>query len=67
MTIKPYILKQLILNNTMPVVNASIQDNDIIIKDWVNGIAKEDIVYKEAVAKTTQSGPTYILIAKEDN
>ena len=67
MTIKPYILKQLILNNTMPVVNAIIQDNDIIIKDWVNGIAKEDIVYKEAVAKTTQSGPTYILIAKEDN
>ena len=58
-------LRDLIVNNVIQVVNASIQNHSIVIKKWINGITIE----KKLSASNNRMvlGPTHILIASESN
>ena len=63
--ITPDLLKDIIINNMIQVVNASIQNNDIVLKDWANGIATEEKT--STINKINLSGPKYVILAKENN
>ena len=61
------ILKCIIQNTQIQVVNASIQRGNIVIKDWGNGIAYEKSTITGSKITTKHSGPKYTLFAKEDS
>ena len=60
-------LKGMISNNLVKVANARLQNNEIIIKHWVNGIAKEERVSNSEGVTIKQSGPKYVLLTRGDN
>ena len=62
MWIKPTLLKDIILNNKLKIANASVQEDQIVLKDWVHGIA----ILRFNQAGMERSGPKYILLAIKD-
>ena len=67
MLVKPELLKSIIINTSTQVVNASIVDKNIVLKDWVNGIATEEKIFKSKDSGDERSGPLYVLLATENN
>ena len=65
MLVSPELLTDIISNNRGRVVNARIQNNNIIIKEWVNGIATEEYVFNSDLYKI--NGPKYVIISTEGN
>ena len=61
MSIETDLLTEIILNTKMHVVNASIQNGKILVKNWINGIYTE--VNKHG--NKQQYGSSYVLIRKE--
>ena len=55
---------QIISNTEMKVVNASIQNNSITIKNWINGLSTEKYAKSNEFGET-QSGPKIVILAKE--
>ena len=60
------LLTDILVNNKMQVVNASIQNNAIVIRNWVNGICTEKhTIRNDSIIE--KNGPKYIALAKEGN
>ena len=60
-------LRDLILNTRIQVINASLQGNNIVIRDWGNGIATERNVVRRNQTVTMYEGPKYTVISRNDN
>ena len=67
MLIKTDMLRRIILENNLSVVNAYIKDNKIIIKSWSNGTAIMVLTSKGAEKYSDNTGPKYVALAKENN
>ena len=61
MLVSPESLTAIILNKRTQVVNARIQNNNIILKEWANGIASEENAFNSYLAKGC--GPSYVLVS----
>ena len=61
MLVSPESLKAIISNNRAQVVNAQLQNNNILLKEWANGIASEENAFNSHLAKGC--GPSYVLIS----
>ena len=64
-TLSKELLIQIISNTTIKVVNVSIKDNSIVIKEWANGIASKGWVSR--IVGHTYKGPKYVIWAKGDS
>ena len=58
-------LRRLILNSTIKVVNATIKNNSIVIKEWANRIATE--INESGLKEVKIEGCKFILLAKKDD
>ena len=65
MTMQEHILKEVILNNQIQVINATIQNDNIVIKDWGKGLDFETGTYEDVKFIIKHSGPVYVLLARE--
>ena len=63
MTLQPDRLKEVILNNKIHVVNATIQNGNIVLKDWGKGVNSEATEWDIFTPK--YKGPKYVLLATE--
>ena len=63
MWLKPDMLKNIITNNKLKIANDSVQEDQIVLKDWTHGIA----VLKFNQAGLERSGPKYILLVIKDD
>ena len=58
------ILINIISNTEIQVVNASIQNNEVILHDWINGISSEKYDYNDYY-KLKQSGSKFVILSRE--
>lgn len=58
-------LKNILLNNKILVVNASIEDEDIILKAWPHGLASNQNDVYGVDQEPKYLGPAYVLIAAD--
>ena len=66
MVVKIDELRNILLSDKLKVINASIQNNDILIENWTN----ESVVQKyksNGDTNVQRSGPKYTVLAKEEN
>ena len=63
MIVKPNALKELISSDEIQVVNASIKNNNIVLKDW----AKRLDMFEDTSYGRTKSGVKYIITASREN
>ena len=63
MTLDKESLMSILLHTKIQVVNARIQDNDIILKDWAHGICTEKSLYSVC----GNSGVQYVALERNDN
>lgn len=63
MMLKPEILRSILIAGKIPVVKTTIQDNQIILHDWVNNVGLE-IGESESGLERKFTGAKYVLIAK---
>ena len=63
MIVGPQILREIMINTNIKIVNAITKDNKIILKGWARGLG----VLKEYGYDSTLSGAKYVLLATRDN